>query len=312
MMRVLAVLLAVLISPAANAERYSFAAFGDLPYNEAERAEFPLLLDAMREAAVVFGVHVGDIKTGGTPCDDITLTDIRDLLAGAPFPTVYVPGDNEWVDCTRRSAGGFDALERLDKLRSLFQPKAESLGAEPFKVERQSDVDFSHGAYQEHLRWRRGPVAFLTLNVPGSDNNFGSGREASNEYRQRMSAVRSWLGDGFAKARRDSARAIVIFMHADPDFEAFAAGSPARAYSELLYALRSEVMEFEGEVVVFHGDTHVMRIDRPLVDSDGAPIERFRRAEVFGSPIPGWLEVTVDTEAEQLIRIRPRPLRKED
>ncbi len=298
--------------PAAQAERFNFAAFGDLPYTDTERAELPQLIDAMRDAEVAFAVHVGDMKHGSTPCDDVTLQDFRDLLAGAPFPTVFVPGNNEWVDCERRSAGAFDPLERLDKLRSLYFAKAESLGTAPFSVVRQSDADFTHGAYQEHLRWQRGPVLFLTLNVPGSDNHYGSQREPSTEYRQRMSAVRDWLDAGFAEAQRKSLPAIVIFMHANPDFEAFAAGTPPRAYSELLYALRTAVLGFSGEVLLIHGDTHVMRVDRPLHDTNGETIERFRRAEVFGSPIPGWLEITVDTEAERLIRIRPRPLRDED
>lgn len=298
--------------PAAQAERFNFAAFGDLPYTDTERAELPQLIDAMRDAEVAFAVHVGDMKHGSTPCDDVTLQDFRDLLAGAPFPTVFVPGNNEWVDCERRSAGAFDPLERLDKLRSLYFAKAESLGAAPFSVVRQSDADFTHGAYQEHLRWQRGPVLFLTLNVPGSDNHYGSQREPSTEYRQRMSAVRDWLDAGFAEAQRKSLPAIVIFMHANPDFEAFAAGTPPRAYSELLYALRTAVLGFSGELLLIHGDTHVMRVDRPLHDTNGETIERFRRAEVFGSPIPGWLEITVDTEAERLIRVRPRPLRDED
>ena len=298
--------------PAAQAERFKFAAFGDLPYTDTERAELPQLIDAMRDAEVAFAVHVGDMKHGSTPCDDVTLQDFRDLLAGAPFPTVFVPGNNEWVDCERRSAGAFDPLERLDKLRSLYFAKAESLGAAPFSVVRQSDADFTHGAYQEHLRWQRGPVLFVTLNVPGSDNHYGSQREPGTEYRQRMSAVRDWLDAGFAEAQRKSLPAIVIFMHANPDFEAFAAGTPPRAYSELLYALRTAVLGFSGEVLLIHGDTHVMRVDRPLHDTNGETIERFRRAEVFGSPIPGWLEITVDTEAERLMRIRPRPLRDED
>lgn len=312
MTRRLLLCFALAFAPLAHAERYSFAAFGDLPYNETERAEFPQLLDAMKEAGVAFAVHVGDIKSAGTPCDDAVIEDVHALLAGAPIPTIFVPGENEWIDCARRSAGGFDQQERLEKLRSLFHAKAATMGASAFKVERQSEVDFAHGAFQEHQRWRRGPVLFVTLNVPGNDNNYGTKREPGTEYRTRMSAVRDWINGSFAEARRTKAQAVVLFMHANPDFEAFAAGTPARAYAELLYALRQEVSEFDGEVVLIHGDTHVMRVDKPLHDTDNALFERFRRAEVFGSPIPGWLEITVDSDAAPLLRIRPRPLRNED
>ncbi|MCX9157077.1 hypothetical protein OPU71_13170 [Niveibacterium sp. 24ML] len=312
MIRTLALLTALLMQPPAWAEQFNFGVFGDLPYNDAERAELPGLLAAMAAAEVAFAVHVGDMKSSNTPCDDITLSDFRDTLSNTPFPTVFVPGDNEWLDCDRRSSGGFKPEERLDKLRSLFHAAPQSLGTKPFPLVRQGDADFTHGAYMEHLRWHRGPVTFFTLNIPGSDNNFGALREAGAEFRHRMSAVRDWISGSFAEARKRKSGAVVLFMHANPDFEAFAAGSPARGYAELLNALRAELSDFEGQVLVIHGDTHVMRIDHPLRDFSGVTIERFRRAEVFGSPIPGWIEVFVNTEAQQLIRIAPRPLRSED
>lgn len=312
MIRTLALLAALLSCAPALSAQFSFGVFGDLPYNDAERAELPGLLAAMEKEEIAFAVHVGDMKSSSTPCDDITLSDFRDTLAGSPFPTVFVPGDNEWLDCDRRSSGSFNTAERLDKLRSLFHSAPQSLGANPFPVTRQGDTDFAHGAYMEHLRWTREPVTFLTLNIPGSDNNFGAAREPGSEFRHRMGAVRDWISSSFAEARKRKSAAVVLFMHANPDFEALAAGSPARGYAELLSVLRSEVSDFEGQVLLIHGDTHVMRIDQPLRDMNGVTIGRFRRAEVFGSPIPGWLEVFVDTDAQALIRIAPRPLRIED
>ena len=86
---------------------------------------------------------------------------------------------------------------------------------------------------------------------------------------------------------------------------------PARGFGELLGELRSAFDTYKGEVLFVHGDTHVMRSDRPFNDSDGQPMRRFRRVEVYGSPILGWVELKVDPEGDRLFRIAIHPLRPE-
>ena len=54
-----------------------------------------------------------------------------------------------------------------------------------------------------------------------------------------------------------------------------------------------------------------MRSDRPFNDADGQPMRRFRRVEVYGSPILGWVELKVDPEGERLFRLSIHPLRPE-
>lgn len=302
-------LLLVLCSPLAMAgESYSFAAFGDTPFTEAEPGLLPQLMRQMHEAGAAFAVHVGNLKQDDSRCDDPEFAKHRKLLDAAPLSVVFVPGESDWLGCARHSAGEFKAEERLNKLRSLFFTSGDALGLPGLPVARQSEVNFTFGAFREHQRWQRGPVLFLTLNMPGGDNNMGRRLVPRQEFRHRLAAARDWIESTFALARENSLRGIVLFMHANPDFEAFAEGSPAPAYDEFLTALRDEVARFTGEVLFVHGETHVMRADRPLNSAEGEPLQRFRRLEVFGAPITGWVEITVDPAAPRLFRIRSKPL----
>ena len=71
-----------------------------------------------------------DIKGGREPCSDALFARRRALLARSAHPLVLLPGDNEWTDCHRPSAGAFDPLERLAALRRRFFAPGRSLGAE--------------------------------------------------------------------------------------------------------------------------------------------------------------------------------------
>jgi hypothetical protein len=294
-------LIAALLAPvAANAERFGFAVFGDLPYGAAERALMPDMLAAMAARPVTFGVHVGDIKAGDEPCSDTLYRDRRALFDAAPWPLTFVPGDNDWTDCHRRSNGGHQPLERLQALRRVFYPDALTLGRTPMAVERQA-------AYTENSRWRRGRIDFLTLNVPGSHNNFGDGAKPSAEFQRRGRANAEWIREGFARARADGTKAVVILMQGNPDFEAAAAGTPRPGYRELIAQITAETLAFPGQVLLVHGDTHIHRVDQPLRDpSNGAKIARFTRVEVWGSPFMGWIEVSVDDAADKPFRFESR------
>ena len=151
----------------AGAETWRFALIGDTPYSDSERRELPRMLDAIAESHEDFVVHIGDIKNGQSRCDDAVFKDRQQLFDGNPAPFIFVPGDNEWTDCGRVSNGAYDPLERLAYLRTLFWQQPDSLGRKKIALERQA------GTYIEHSRFRVGPVLFVTLNIPGDDNNYG-------------------------------------------------------------------------------------------------------------------------------------------
>ena len=284
----------------ATADTWRVALIGDTPYSSHERAELPKMMAVIAAENVDLIAHIGDIKHGRDPCDDALFADRRQLFDTSPLPFVFVPGDNEWSDCDRVSAGGHDPLERLDRLRRLFWASPASLGRKPVTLERQA------GGYPEHSRFRLGPVLLVTLNLP-SRNNWGLTAEPREEWKRRNPEVIAWLKDSFALARRERLGGIVFLFHANPGFRHFSQGLTHRAFGGFLEALRSEVLTFPGQVVAVHGDTHISRVDQPLRDVDGRTIANFTRVETFGYPLMGWTRAVIDTEAPMLIRFDTHP-----
>jgi hypothetical protein len=281
--------LSVALAGDLSAAEFTFGALGDTPYTRLEEALFPDLLAGMSNEDLAFVVHVGDFKSARAPCSDELFRQRREWFDLVRHPFVYVPGDNEWTDCSGFQAGGYDPLKRLAKLRELFSGGEESLGRRRIKLARQSPD------YPEHARWRHGNVLFVTLNVPGPDNN---ARHMPEEFRSRSAAVARWLEQSFNIARGDRLRAVVIFMQANPWV------SPTSRYfgfRELLATMAKETLGFDGEVLLVHGDTHRFRVDSPLHDhASGSPVANFTRVEVFGSPGMNWVRIRVIEGAEHV------------
>lgn len=286
---------------AANAEVWRFALIGDTPYSSFERTELPLMLENIAASGNALVVHVGDIKHGKDRCDDALFDDRLALFDNAALPFIFVPGDNEWSDCDRLSNGAYDPLERLNALRQRFWATDSSLGRQRLPLTRQG------GGWPEHSRFRLGPVLFVTLNLPGGNNNWGPAELPSAEYRQRQPQVTRWLRDSFALARREGLRGVALLFQANPGFRHFNQGLGHRGYREFLEVLREEVQNFEGQVLVVHGDTHTSRIDQPLRDTQGKPMSRLTRVETFGYPVMGWTQGRIDSNDPKLFSFEAHP-----
>lgn len=302
--------LLALCASAVWAQPISFGLFGDTPYSDWERARLPEMMGNMAREDLAFVVHVGDIKSGGSVCSDAMFKDIRDLFQTSTMPLIYLPGDNEWTDCHRRSSGGYDPLERLNKLRELFFPDDHALGHGRLPLSRQS-VDPAFASYRENVRWEAGGVLFVGVNLTGSDNNF-HGTTRSNgpvqEFVQRGAANQVWLAQSFAQARSKKLLGIMLMMQGNPRFEDFNAGRENPGYHDFLTQLRHETRRFEGQVVLVHGDTHWHRVDQPLRNpATNAVLRNFTRVETFGYPFFGWVWASVDASDPQVFRFTPRP-----
>jgi len=268
----------------AIAASFTFAAFGDAPYAEAEEAPFVGIIAAMNREPLAFAIHVGDFKSGWSPCTDALFTQRREWFALSHHPLIYTPGDNEWTDCRRAWGAARDPVERLQQLRRIFFSDGYSLGQRKIALARQS------AAYPEHARWEHGGVLFATLNVPGGDNNAGMPHESI--LRGKM--IEAWIADTFRIARTQSRGAVVLAMQANPWSPG---GGIRRNYSRTMTAVTSETQRFDGEVLLIHGDTHHHRIDKPLIDPQSRqPLRNFTRIEVFGSPVVNWVRITVKQE----------------
>lgn len=208
-------LLLVLVAPGASAEKFSFVALGDTAYNgEADYPVYKRLIETINKSRPAFSIHIGDIWGAGL-CDDTHMKEIAGFFDLYQAPLVYTPGDNEWTDCDRRSYGGYDASERLEKLRDIFFDKPMSLGKKPMVLVRQSDIS-PHKKYRENSRWFHKGVLFLTLNISGSNNNFAfDSKKDLAEAFERNQANIAWLRDGFRIARENDVAGMVISFHAE-------------------------------------------------------------------------------------------------
>ena len=309
---------------AAPAERtFTFGLWGDLPYARfGDGAKVPALVDDMNAAPLAFSVFDGDFKDGGSRCTDDQYTAAVDRFNRLAAPVVYVPGDNEWTDCHRTNNGGYSNLERLDHLRRVMFARPESFGARTMALEHQGAPG---EAYSENVRWVRDDAVFVTLNVPGSNNNkvnsegactANSARTPADcaadnaEHLARSAANLDWLRQGFAEARSRSARGIMIVMHANPGFDLpdtaanERAGAGSDGYTALVDALVAETRAFPGQVALVHGDTHYFRLDKPLVSLANV-IPNFTRLETFGSPNVDWVKVTADPRSRTYFVFEP-------
>jgi hypothetical protein len=272
-----------------KAQRFQFALIGDQQYTPVQEKLFENVIDSMNRESLQFVVHDGDIIGSNKPCDDATFARRAKTFGRSAHPFILTPGDNDWTDCGKASMGGYDQLERLAKLRSLFFP---ALGKRTLPLLSQSQTK-AFAPYVENQMWARGQVLFATLHIVGSNNN--ASRPA--EYEPRNAANLFWLKSAFAIARKQGFRAVMLIMQANPHFD----DKKRKAndgFSDTIAALERETRQFPGQVVLVHGDSHYFRIDKPLVSAhsnpEGSRLENFTRVETFGPPDVHWIRATAD------------------
>ena len=280
--------------PAATAgDRFTFAVVGDYPYGPDQVPRFDRLIEMVNEERPAVVLHVGDI--GAQPCTDAALNTSLAAIRRFAVPVVYTPGDNEWTDCHE---AGADPIERLRRVRQLFFPSDQALGATTIAVTRQS------AEYPENSRFELRGVTFVGIHWTGSANGTGRTPEGDAEAAARSAAGLEWVRAGFAAARTADSRGIVIFFQADPNFDLYRLGV-RNAHTELLRTFEREAIAYRRPVLLVHGDTHVFRVDKALYGSTDTPIQNVTRLENFGSPQIHWSRVTVDPSGPELFSFSP-------
>jgi hypothetical protein len=280
----------------ASAEPVRFLAFGDMPYvwpKDLDR--FGKLIEAGNRLEPDFMVHLGDIKGGGAPCTEDAYRTVLELLERSEPPLIYTPGDNEWTDCRRPSAGSYDPAERLAVLRRMFFPPGRSLGRKALAMEEQSRApDFA--PFVENRRWRMGETLFATLHLVGSNNNYGFDAASDEEHRTRMRAVFAWMDETFALAKQSGAGAVVLLFQADPLFEI---PFPFRSgFNAFIAELEREAKDFAGPVLIVHGDSHRLVLDRPVRTPANRIVTNLVRLVVPGAYSIEGVLVSVDPAVE--------------
>ena len=300
---------------------YAIGVWGDVPYSpEQVTSGVPNLVADINRQKLAFTVHDGDIKAGGDRCDQPVYDQFEAFLGSLSAPALYTPGDNEWTDCDRPAAGAYDSEERLELIRATFFDTPFSFGQRRMRVEQQE------APYVENLRWRAGRVVYATLHVVGSDNNLGDVAPDPVEFAGRDAATTEWLSQTFAAARRADAAGVFLVIQANPGFDA---SDPTRApvrdprtlldatgqpdgFTNFLRLLREETIAFGKPVVLVHGDSHYLRIDKPFQDEQGRRLENFTRLETPGNNAQNgnndvhWVKVLVDSRDREVFSFVPQ------
>ena len=271
------------------AERFQFAAIGDVPYTSA--AQLDGLVERINKLPVKFTIHVGDIKSGSTLCSDETFEAVKRQFMSFEAPLIYTPGDNEWTDCHRKNNGPYDPLERLQKLRQMFFGTPLSLGRHPLELESQSQTQ-AFRAFPENRRWRTSDVIFSTIHMVGSNNNLQPELPSFSEFSLRNSANIAWMRSTFAEARKNKLRAIVLAMQADTFYhDPRIQESGVEAW---LDAFQQEAASWGKPVLLIQGDTHQFVIDKPLRKNHPAA-PNVQRVVVPGEQWADVVLIEVDT-----------------
>ncbi len=286
----LAVALGLLGQATLASAESSFVVLGDMPYDEAGQTDSIRYMGSLlRQQNTDLVIHYGDLKGGGERCDDDLLEVRREIILGlVPGRVVFTPGDNDWTDCDRKSNGGYNELERLDRLRELFFT-GPTPGGPDWQLVRQMP------GYPENGRWQKDELQFVTLHVVGTSNgrrNIDLGKaerdqlskkeakEAEDKLKQeareranaRDLANVQWLSEAFAAA--EDAKGLVVVMHTDPtdldkkdrDHAHIACGGDVlkncNPYKAIIDSLRLQAAEFERPVLLVHGSTKAYCLDK--------------------------------------------------
>ena len=280
------------------------AVFGDWPYSSTSKANAPLLYNSVNnDPDVRLVVHVGDIHSGSQPCTGAGLgpvpstaiptynQDIFNIFQQFQDPFVYTPGDNEWTDCHKKKqfTSGYP-LNELAAVRQLFFPvPGYTIGGVQQEVKSQATEYESQyptdAQFVENVMWTQSNVVFVTLNIPGSNNDglawngnffnaptppFLNEAARQQEVTQRNAANLHWLNRAFLTAQAKKAAGMVIAIQADMwDLTATVPGGDGlNGYDEFVQALATQAVAFGRPVLLLNGDTHLFEANKPLDPTD--------------------------------------------
>jgi hypothetical protein len=285
-------------------EKFFFIAFGDMPYNlPQDYKRFENVIKTINSKNPAFSVNVGDFKSSSTPCSDEAYTKILNYYQQFNNPLIYVPGDNEWTDCSKKEAGAYDPEERLSVIRKTFFNDNKSFGKENIKLMSQSlKPEFSK--FVENNKWEYKQVSFATVHIVGSNNNFlPTSKNGNQEFYEREKADLAWLDEVFNNAKEKDHHAIVIVIHADM-FSDSKDLKEVSGFNRIKLKLKELTIDFKKPVLLINGDSHNFLIDKPLnVDEKSKKnIDNFTRLQVFGENNMHAVKITIDINSNSIFK----------
>lgn len=278
-----------------------------MPYSiPGDYVRYEKLIQAINHAKPSFTIFVGDTKSGSTPCSNENNVIIKNYFNEFESPLIYSIGDNEWTDCHRPLAGSYDPIERLEKLRGTFFSNSKSLGKKTLQLHRQSDLMPEFSLYVENSYWIKNGFLFVSLHIPGSNNNFERNEDAINEYSLRNTANLAWIEYTFGLAKKEGLAGMIISYQADMFYSPSQAVDLSSGFRETLSSLTSHAESFQKPVLLINGDSHKLKIDQPLKTLDKKYVlENVIRLQVMGEDEVQAVEISVDPTSEQPFSFKP-------
>ena len=211
--------------------RVTFYAMGDVPYAPAEDKLLPQQVTDIPDDAE-FVIHVGDIKSGGAPCDESVYIKVAGMLSRSAAPVFIIPGDNEWNDCTEPAQAWTYWNRHFMRFDSNWQ--------HGFPLFRQLE-------HEENFSFVRNGVLFVGLNVVG-----GTVLDA-DEWKQRHADGINWIQRNLRKFG-DDIGSMVVFGHAQL----------ISKHDDFIAAFCATAESFGKPVLYLHGDGHKWKHDHPF------------------------------------------------
>jgi len=285
-----------------------FVALGDLPYGPPEVAQAPYrgLIDRINAVQPGFSIHVGDFKSGSTPCSDEEFSRQLENFQRFAGALIYTPGDNEWTDTHSEKAGRFEPRERLARIRELFFAEERSRGGRPLPLVTQRR-DPAHARFVENARWTIGGVMFATVHVVGSHNNHQPKVPgALEEWRERDAANAAWVRDVFAAAKSGAAPGVALFFQANPIGAGREGKGEDPGFELFLTTIENEARAFGRPVLLVHADEHTYRMEPGVrLTARGKPMPNITRLETFGGQDFHAVLVVVDPASAAVFAAGP-------
>lgn len=209
----------------------TFYAMGDVPYAPKEDKILPRQI-AKLPADAEFIMHVGDIKTGKTACDEAVYIKVAAMLAASKTPLFIIPGDNEWNDCANPAQAWKYWVKHFMRFDQRWQHR--------LPVFRQLERE-------ENFAFVKGGVLFLGLNIVG-----GRVHDAA-EWKRRHAQCLEWTRRNI-KQFGDSVSSVVVFGHA----------LPVGKHRDFFGPFVNDAKTFGKPILYLHGDGHRWMQNRPF------------------------------------------------
>ncbi|MFC2139704.1 hypothetical protein ACFLR4_03490 [Bacteroidota bacterium] len=241
-----------------------FSVMGDVPRSSEEDIliqEHIKMHNDKSDSELMF--HVGDIKSGNTPCDEDVYIKVADYLKELNIPTFIVPGDNEWNDCTDPETAWsfwvkyFMGFENNWKLN--------------FKIERQSECE-------ENFVFTSKNVLFIGINLVGGLIH------DSTEWKERHNNNAHWIDLHFSEYKEKVGAAVIV-----------AQANPNEKHVDFMTKFLVSAEQFAKPIIFIHGDGHEWIYEESWLKPN------IIRIQVDKGGIAPPLKVILNLESEKII-----------